>query len=237
MPNKRLTCARGESGNGITVSYASRIDLALVEVGGSADGLDPFGIETGLLPCVAGRLAQVVVVVVGAVGPVVATEVVPEVFDGVEFGASRRQRDQRQVLRRLELAAGVEAGLIPEHHHVHIGIDLVGELFKEGVDGLGVECGGEQADGLAGLGTGGAQDVEVLVAGLFDRRRTRTSSGPLAAQRALLAEAGLVLEPELDPLAGMLGGGLRHKFGRFFLNASIAAGSFFSCRGRGISHS
>ena len=45
-----------------------------------------------------------------------AAQVVPQVLDGVEFGAVWRQRDQGEIGRRPQLVVSVEAGLIPEHH-------------------------------------------------------------------------------------------------------------------------
>ncbi len=190
-----------------------------------------------MLPGVAGGVAQVIVVGVAAVGPMVAAQIVPEVLDGVELRRVRRQRDQREVRWRTKIVADMEAGLIPEHHDMHMRIDLADELLEEGVDGGGVERGGQQADGLAGVGTGRAQDVEVVVLGLLDGRGPRAASGPLAGQGALLAEAGFILEPDLDRLTGVRGGDLLYLRRGVFLKASTTAGSFLGCRGRGESHS
>ena len=56
---------------------------------------------------------------------------------------------------------------------------------------------------------------------------------PDPGQGALLADAGLVLEPDLDRLAaGVLGQRLLRQAGEAFLNASCAAGSLSGCFGR-----
>src|SRR5205085_10379640 len=56
---------------------------------------------------------------------------------------------------------------------------------------------------------------------------------PDPGQRALLADAGLVLEPDLDRLAaGVLGRRRRDQRGEAFLKASCAASSALGCFGR-----
>src|SRR5204862_4880384 len=56
---------------------------------------------------------------------------------------------------------------------------------------------------------------------------------PDPGQGALLADAGLILEPDLDRLAaGALGQRLAYQLGEAFLNASCAASSAFGCLGR-----
>lgn len=158
----------------------------------------------------------------------VTAQVMPEVFDGVEFRAVRRQRDQREVGRWPQLVGGMEPGLVPEHHHMHVGIDFFDELLEEGVDDIGVQVRREQADGLAGLGAGGSEHIEVVVTGLPDGWRSRAFASPFAGQRALLTEASLVLEPDLDPLVGVLIGNVLDERCGVFLKASTFAGSFFS---------
>ena len=72
------------------------------------------------------------------------------------------------------------------------------------------------------------------LAGLRDRRRPGPGAAarPHPGQRALLADAGLILEPDLDRLAaGVLGQRLAYQIGEAFLNASCAASSAFGCRG------
>jgi hypothetical protein len=61
-----------------------------------------------------------------------------------------------------------------------------------------------------------------------NRRRTGATQCPQIRQRALLADARLVLEPDLDPLAGSLWRqDLGYASGKVFLKASCAAASFF----------
>jgi len=72
----------------------------------------------------------------------------------------------------------------------------------------------------------GAEQVGPLVAGVARRGRPAALGRPDAGQRALLADAGFVLEPDFQWLApGLLGEGLGYDVGEVFLNASCASGS------------
>ena len=78
-------------------------------------------------------------------------------------------------------------------------------------------CGRDQPAGVAGLGAHGAEDIEIIVLGLADRPRPRAHLGPHARDRAVLAEAGLVLVVGQDALARVGGPDL----------ASFSGNSFF----------
>jgi hypothetical protein len=68
------------------------------------------------------------------------------------------------------------------------------------VHGLGVDLRQHQGGGLLGCGTGGGEQVGRLVALVARLSRPGSPSRPLAGQLALLADPGLVLEPDLDPI-------------------------------------
>src|SRR5258706_5634082 len=76
---------------------AARWDVAF-----GADGFDQVGVEAVLAPSSGGDVKEIVVVFVGAVGPAVAAEVVPEVLDTVEFRGVRWQRNERDVGRDFQ---------------------------------------------------------------------------------------------------------------------------------------
>ena len=111
--------------------------------------------------------------------------------------------------------------------------DLGGELLKEKVDDLNVDMRREQADGVAGAGTGCADEVEPVVLRLSDGDESLAPSAPASGQRALLAEAGLLLEVDLYSLVGVLASDCVQPGREFFLKASWASGSDRSWRGRG----
>ena len=61
-----------------------------------------------------------VVVLVSPIGPVMALQIVPEVFNRVEFGRIGWQLDQRHVRWHLEMLGAMEAGAIPNHDRMLI---------------------------------------------------------------------------------------------------------------------
>ena len=90
-----------------------------------SDGHDAPGLIDELVPGVAAVVDEVVVGFEDAVRePVVAHEL-PDVFDRVELGAFRRQRQYGDVGRHDELARQVPAGLIDQEHGVRARRDLV----------------------------------------------------------------------------------------------------------------
>ncbi len=67
-----------------------------------------------------------------------------------------------------------------------------------------------------------------------NRRRTGATRRPQIGQRALLADARLILEPDLNRLASRLRRqDLGYVGGEVFLKASCASASFFGWYGRG----
>lgn len=150
------------------------------------------------------RLHQGVVIGIRAVAPVVASQVVPKILDGIELGRIGRQLYQRHVGGNLQCFGRMEAGSVPDQHGVHTGSELLCELGEELIDDRGIEVGSEQSDALSALWTDAREHVEIIVLRLSHRPGTRAGPGPHAGQRALLAEASFVLEPDLHALRGMV---------------------------------
>ena len=86
-----------------------------------------------MLPGVSGGFGEVFIVVVAAVRPIVAPQVVPEILDEIEFRRVRRQRDQRDVRRDVQSLGGMVAGLIPNQDSVNVGVQFLGELLEEAI--------------------------------------------------------------------------------------------------------
>jgi hypothetical protein len=98
--------------------------------------------------------------------------------------------------------------------------------------GLGVRGRHDQARCDATLRTGRAEQVGPVVALVVRRARPRSTLGPDPGQRALLADPGLILEPDFDRLAfGAVGDLRRDCRGEVFLNVSWASSSAFGWRG------
>ena len=87
--------------------------------------------------------------------------------------------------------------------------------------GFGVRRRHDQACCDATLRTGCAEQVGPVVALVVRRAGPRSTLGPDAGQRALLADPGLILEPDFDRLAfGAVGDLRRDCRGEVFLNVS-----------------
>jgi hypothetical protein len=119
---------------------------------------------------------------------------------------------------------------------VRLGGDGRGDLGEVQVHRLGVGARQHQRGTDPTGRADRAEEVGPLVAGVAYRPGPRAALRPDPGQRALLADAGLVLEPDLErPAPRGLRQRRRYRFGEVFLNASCAAGSALRCRGRGFS--
>ena len=201
---------------------------------GLGDGLKTFGGQC--VPEVTGHLEQVVVVAEHPVAQVVALEISPEAFDRVELGAVGRQVQEREVRRHLQRLGDVPAGVVEHQHDVGVGTGGPADEGQVLVHQAGVDGRGEERGGGAGDRVDGGEEVEPVVLGLLERGRPRALVGPDVRQRPLLADTGLVLEPDLDPAIGMVLAYLLDKRGASSSQRCIAAGSFLRCRGRGLRH-
>ena len=125
------------------------------------------------------------------------------------------------------------AGTVEQQHRVGAGGDGAGDLGEVQVHRLRVGEGQDQGGAGGALGADGAEDVGPFVSGVAHGARPGAAPRPDPGQRALLADARLVLEPDLERLAARrLGDGLGYRLGEVFLKASWAASSAFGWRER-----
>ena len=122
-----------------------------------SDGHDVPGLIDELVPCEAAVVDDVVVGFEDAVRqPVVAHEL-PDVFDWVEFGASRRQRHQGDVGRHDQFGRSVPSGLIEQEDCMRAWRDVEGNFLEMHAHCLAVATGHDDAGGLAFGGTDRAE--------------------------------------------------------------------------------
>jgi len=172
------------------------------------------------VPSGTGFVDDVVVVVEDGDGEFVGTQVFPDVLDWIEFGGIGRQADEGDVVRDGERAGGVIAGAVNDESGVTARGDLAADGGEMQRHGLGIGRWQDQAGGEAALGASGPEQIGPGVALIAWRAGPASSLGPDAGQRALLANACLILEPDFDRLAGGAGGeSLRDGRGKVFLNA------------------
>ena len=220
---------------GAALLYHSHDLAARFRVWSSADGTDDRGIEAGGAPCGFGGVEQGVHRFVFPVGPVMAPQVVPQVFDGVQFGRVRWQADQRDVGRADQVVGAMVSRTIPDEHRLHVRLQRPRQLGEKEVHDARVQTRRDQSLGLARLGAHGSQHVDEPVLMLADGTRSRTGASPDASQRPLLAEPRFVFVEDLQPAVWVLQLNLGETFAELFLNSSCAAGSASGCCGRGTS--
>src|ERR1700692_3307148 len=182
--------------------------------------------------CATGFIDDVVVVVEDGDGEFVAAQIFPDVFDRIEFGSVGWQTDKGDVFGDRERGSNVIAGAIENESGVTTCRHLAADSSEMQRHVLGVGGRHDQACCDATLRTGRAKQVGPVVALVVRRAGPRSTFGPDAGQRALLADPGLILEPDFDWLAFGAAGDLRRDCrGEVFLNVSRASSSAFGWRG------
>jgi hypothetical protein len=200
-----------------------------------ADCVDECWLQTNPSPAEHRRFLHSVQVLVGPVRPLMAPQIVPEILYRVQFRRPWRQRHQRDVRRHHQRLRPVIARPVPDQRDVLVRGNGLREAVEELLRGVGVDVFGDQTLGLAGCRTDRREDVQTFEPALLRSPWPRTFVGPDRRQRAFLAEAGFVFEPDFNLFFGVPGGDFRDDLSRFFLNASCASGSASGCCGRGRS--
>jgi len=160
-------------------------------------------------------------------------QVEPNSLDGIELGAVGREIDKRYVVRDAQRIGDVPAGLIGDKGRVLIRRERCREHIKEHLHSLGRQVRQHERKALSGRRTNGRKQMRPRIALITQAGRTLAASEPAMTHTALLSKSRLVLEPERQALAGMLGCdsvefGLKPPFAK----ASRAAGFAFGCEGR-----
>jgi len=145
-----------------------------------------------------------------------AAEVMPQIFRGVQFRRLGRQMHQRDILRNTQRSGDVPAGAVQNHRRMDVRRQFTRELLQKSVHHVGVDVWRDQAAGVAGFGTDGAKDVQIVILRLPDRPRPRADPRPDPRDCAVLSEARFVLVIAQDPLIGMGRANLSQFFGQIF---------------------
>lgn len=118
------------------------------------------------------------------------------------------------------------ARLVQHQDHLYIRPSLTADEPQMLIHVVGVDRRGQQRRGLPGQRVDRRVQVDPLVLGLLKGRRSAAAFGPDARQGALLAEASLVLDPDLYPLLRVLCLDRLDKRGVASTQVAMAAGSF-----------
>lgn len=189
----------------------------------AADGHDAPRLVSEFVPGITAQGDDLVVGFEDPIGqPVVAHEL-PEVFDRIQLGGSRRQRQYGDVGGQLQLSGGVPAGLIHDEDGMGTGCNSGADFGEMGVHRVGIAPRQDQADGFAAFRADGPEDIGPFGALIVRRDGAGSASCPTARDLVLLTYAGFVLEPDFDLRARLepCPNGFDFR-GEFFLNASTA---------------
>ena len=188
------------------------------------DGHDVPWLIDEVVPLLAAVIDDVVVGCENPVGePVVAHEL-PDVLDRVELGAFRRQGDEGDGVRHGEPFRYVPSGLVEEEHGMPAGGDLGGDLGEVQVHRLDVAGGQDESSTFAFLGADGTKNVGGSRALVARCCWPCAAFGPTPGDLVLLADAGLVGEPDfyLTGIDALVLGDFVQTGGKTFLKSAMA---------------
>jgi hypothetical protein len=166
-----------------------------------SNGHDAPGLIDELVPSVAAMVDEIVVGFEDAVREPVVAHKLPDVFDRIELGAFWRQRNDGDICGHEKAGRQVPASLIDQEDGMGSGRNRFGDFCKMQVHRLAVAGRQDQGRALALLGADRAEDVGG--SGTLVARRTGAGAAlrPAASDFVLLADAGLVGEPDFYCIA------------------------------------
>src|SRR3954469_16742230 len=157
------------------------------------------GLGEKATPSLAGRFDNRFVGFEHAVREPVLAQVLPDVLDRIELGGARGQEDEGDW--HDQATGRMPAGPIEEEHGVGAAPDAARDLDEVELHRLAVGVGhGERRAGAARRADG-TEQVGAFVALIGGLAWARGAPRPLPHEAVLLADAGFVLEPDLDRLA------------------------------------
>jgi hypothetical protein len=190
------------------------------------DGADAPGLVDELVPGLATVSDDIVVAVEDSVGEPVVAEELPDVLDRVELGRPRWQWQEGDVVGHNQLPGNMPARLVEQEHGMGPGCYRAADLEEMGLHRFGVAPGHDEPGALSLGRADGPEDVGPFGALVVRCPRPSAATGPAAGDLVLLADPGLIREPDLYQLAWGRGlRDLRQAGGEVFLNASIVSGS------------
>jgi hypothetical protein len=161
-----------------------------------SEGHDAPRLIDQLVPSLAAVVDEIVVGFEDAVGEPVIAQELPNVLDRVELGRLRRQRQDGYVDGNNQSRRHVPTGLIDQENGVTTRCDSLGDLRKVQVHCLGVAGWQDQGRALALFRADGTEDVGGGGTLITGSTWAGAALGPTAGDLVLLADTGLVLEPD-----------------------------------------
>ena len=119
----------------------------------------------------------------------------------------RRQDHQADIVGHVEVAGSMPAGAVHDHQRVFVDGTRGAETCEKGIHDFSRDLRHDEAEILAGRWLDGGQHVHPGVALVAQARRPLAARPPAMTGAPLLADAGLVLEPERQTLVWMSSAG------------------------------
>ena len=171
-----------------------------------------------------------------AVGQPIVTHKLADVLDRVQLGALGGQWHDGDVGWHRQALGDEPSGLVDQQCAVLARRDPGRDRREMQAHGFGVAPWQDQACRFPGLGADRAEDVGGCRALVLRSRGPRASFGPAPGDLILLADTGLVAEPDLYAAAAdTLRARSRPGAGGLFLKASMAPAAWAWWRGRAVS--
>ena len=127
------------------------------------------------------------------VGEPVVSDELPDVLDRIQFGRSRRQEQQGDVVRQLKVLGAMPSGLVEDDDGMRVRRHGSGDLGQMQGHGVGIAAWQDQAGAFTFSGTDGTKDIGRTGALILWRGGPGAALGPAAGDLVLLADPGLIL--------------------------------------------
>ena len=162
-----------------------------------SDGHDAQRLIDKLVPGEAAVIYDVIAGREDAVGQPVVTHELPYVFGAVQLRASGRQRHEGDVGGDDEFCRAMPSGLIEQQISMCTRCDVEDDLLEMQADGLAVAAGHDDPSSLTLGRADFAKDPSRGAVPVLWSRRPGSPLGPAAGELGLLADACLILPPQL----------------------------------------
>ncbi len=187
-----------------------------------SDGHYPPGLVGKVVPGECAEVDDLVIRAEDTVRQPVLSHELPDVLDGIEFGAFWRKGQQGDVAGNVQLPGGMPTGLVEHQHGMRAGLDGLRYLGEVQRHRLCIAPGQDKAGALAQGRTDRAEDVRRLRALVLRGRGPAAAFGPSSSNLVLLADPRLVLPPDFYRLARVRLPDFLQAGGEVFLKAASA---------------
>jgi hypothetical protein len=150
------------------------------------------------IPSIATSVHDILVGFVEPVCELVLALILPDIFDRVKLGRIGRQGDESHVFRNNEVFAAMPASAVEDERGVGARRDGLRDFRKVQVHRFGIGVWHDKSCPRRPRRADSTEEIGPFVAGIAQRAGPASLARPNPRQRAFLAYAGFVLEPDFD---------------------------------------